>query len=317
MGNLEKRGISYRSDCQARRFVGSYASSPRMRRALRVSSLPYALFAVLAATITSQAETAKSGTKVSFFRLRMGLRSADDVDSAPTVRRAFSAKDDPTGIRKSDPEIRRAIPLPPRPALPARPQPDPSRRLPSSSLQELGVQPTSFTPYDRYMTGARSVFEQADGLSPTLAAACRFVEEGRAFRYVSCDPYRPDSPEVTAERRAGDCKSKALWLYKRLNDPSALYVIGKAEKQSKTSHAWVYWRYEGRWWILDPTTRSTPIAASSVSSSRYVPYYSFSRDGAYRHEATRIFGAHEEIPAVAQKRFLFFPISQSSADRSR
>jgi hypothetical protein len=167
------------------------------------------------------------------------------------------------------------------------------------------------------MTGAREILEQGGGFPATLAAASRLIEVGRGFRYVSCDPYRPDLPEITAQRKAGDCKSKALWLYKQLNDPNALYVIGKAEKKAKTSHAWVYWYWKGQWWILDPTTRSTPITANSVPSGRYVPYYSFGRDGAYRHQATRLFGAEEDTPAVATKRFLFFPINQSSEVRLR
>ena len=278
-----------------------------MRLALRVSSLSCAIFASIYSDLPASAEVAKAGSKGTFFRHQLSLRSAIDVDAVAPLQPPLS-KD--STARRSEPEIRRAIPIPAKPTLPPRPLPETPRRLPSDFLQDLGVQPTSFTPYDRYMTGARDVFEQADGLSPTLSTACRLVEVGRGFRYVSCDPYRPNSPEVTAQRRSGDCKSKALWLYKQLNDPGALYVIGKAEKRAKTSHAWVYWRYQNRWWILDPTTRTAPIALASVPDDRYVPYYSFGRDGAYRHKATRLFGAKEETPAVAQKRFLFFPVSR-------
>jgi hypothetical protein len=156
------------------------------------------------------------------------------------------------------------------------------------------------------MTNARTVIERAAGSPATLSVACRLIEKGRSYRYVSCDPYRPDLPDVTAQRRAGDCKSKALWLYQQLNDPSTLYVIGKAETKAKTSHAWLYWYWQGRWWILDPTMRSSPIAAKSVTPGRYVPYYSFGREGAYRHKATRLFGAEEPASAVAAKRFRFF-----------
>ncbi|HYR57850.1 MAG TPA: hypothetical protein VEO95_04445, partial [Chthoniobacteraceae bacterium] len=94
------------------------------------------------------------------------------------------------------------------------------------------------------------------------------------------------------------CKSKALWLYDHLGDSGAFYVIGKLERRSRTSHAWVYWRHDGRWWILDPTDRSTPIAADSVSPSRYVPYYSYSKAGAFRHSATRLLLANAAIPAA-------------------
>jgi hypothetical protein len=50
------------------------------------------------------------------------------------------------------------------------------------------------------------------------------------FRYAARDPYTADLPATTASRKAGDCKSKALWLYDRLADPTALYVIGKVTK---------------------------------------------------------------------------------------
>jgi len=65
-------------------------------------------------------------------------------------------------------------------------------------------------------------------------------------------------------------------------------VIGKTTRFSRTSHAWVYWHNENRWWILDCTNRSQPIAADSIPEDRYVPYYSYGRSGAYRHKATRL-----------------------------
>ena len=80
----------------------------------------------------------------------------------------------------------------------------------------------------------------------------------------------------------------ALPIYDNLGDRNALFVIGKAEKRARTSHAWVYWRYDERWWILDCTERADPIAADSVSSDRYVPYYSFAKGSSYRHKATRL-----------------------------
>ena len=77
------------------------------------------------------------------------------------------------------------------------------------------------------------------------------MEEGRHFEYVTGDPYTANPPGFTATVRAGDCKAKALWLYNGLGDGGALFVIGKTTRFSHTSHAWVYWRNENRWWILD------------------------------------------------------------------
>jgi hypothetical protein len=159
---------------------------------------------------------------------------------------------------------------------------------PTSVRRELNLQPTSFTPYDPYLSTVRSVIARLDDRNASMLTACELVREGRRFRYLITDPYRAQPPAVTEARRAGDCKSKALWLYDHLGDPDAYFVIGKLERRSRNSHAWVYWRCNGRWWILDPTDRGTPISAESVSPSRYVPYYSYSRAGTFRHEATRL-----------------------------
>lgn len=153
--------------------------------------------------------------------------------------------------------------------------------------QDLNLQPTTSTPYDRYFGSVREVLTTLEPQRTTMAAACHLMKIGFSFEYVTRDPYRPDPPKLTQAQRAGDCKSKSLWLYDSLADSGALFTIGKAEKNSRTSHAWVYWRSGGRWWILDCTDRTDPIAADSVSPDRYIPYYSFGKNGAYRHPATQ------------------------------
>jgi hypothetical protein len=162
--------------------------------------------------------------------------------------------------------------------------PNPSVYAPSRD--QLWVQPTSFTPYDRYMGNVRSVINHLEPHPANMSLACQLMKEGRRFDYVMGLPYTANPPAVTAMARAGDCKSKALWLYRGLGDADALFVIGKVVRNSHTSHAWVYWHNENRWWILDCTIRSEPIAADSVSEDRYVPYYSYGRSGAFRHRAT-------------------------------
>jgi len=170
--------------------------------------------------------------------------------------------------------------------LPPRSEPSLSELPPGG--RDLSLQPTTFTPYDRYLGSVRTVINNLELRDPTMLTAARMMKEGRRFRYCVCDPYRADPPALTEARRAGDCKSKALWLYDNLGDGNALFVIGKAQKRARTSHAWVYWRWDERWWILDCTERSDPIAADSVSSDRYVPYYSIGKGGSYRHKATRL-----------------------------
>jgi hypothetical protein len=161
---------------------------------------------------------------------------------------------------------------------------------------DLCLQSTTFTPYDRYFNSVRAVIANMEPREATMVTACHLMKVGHSFTYLSRDPYRPDPPRLTEAKRAGDCKSKALWLYDSLADAGALYAVGKAEKNADTSHAWVYWRSGGRWWILDCTDRSDPIAADTVASDRYVPYYSFGKSGTYRHKATWL-NPTEKTPA--------------------
>ena len=189
--------------------------------------------------------------------------------------------------------------MPPPIIPPPKSNPAPARaegNVPAA-LRELAVQPAVYTPYDPYLGSVHSVIEGLSGRSATMMNACSLMKAAHAFKYLATEPYRAALPAATEARGAGDCKAKALWIYDRLGDGTALYVIGKLMAGAKNSHAWVYWRNDGRWWILDPTNRAEPIAAESVSSSRYVPYYSFGKAGSFRHKATRIFMA-QETPAV-------------------
>jgi hypothetical protein len=212
-------------------------------------------------------------------------------------------------IRRPRERPRIIVPAPvPRSVVPPPPMPVPERTPPAPPLtaaairRELDLQPTTFTPYDPYLGTVRSVIAQLDERDATMAAACELMREGRQFHYLAVDPYRPQAPAVTEARHAGDCKSKALWLYDHLGDPAAFFVIGKLQLGTHTSHAWVYWRNEGRWWILDPTDRFTPISADSVASNRYVPYYSYARSGKFRHKATSLMLAMANgIPAAPDK----------------
>ncbi len=220
----------------------------------------------------------------------MNLREAPPVaPPAPTtaiVRPGTPASAAKAAPRKTAAAVALAPPPPPRSVFPPRSEPPPGILPPGG--RDLALQSTTFTPYDRYLGSVRTVISNLEPRDTTMVAAARLMKEGHRFRYCVCDPYRADPPTLTEARRAGDCKSKALWLYDSLGDRNALFVIGKAEKRARTSHAWVYWRYDERWWILDCTERADPIAADSVSSDRYVPYYSFGKGASYRHKATRL-----------------------------
>ncbi|MHA3770907.1 hypothetical protein ACXR0O_05145 [Verrucomicrobiota bacterium sgz303538] len=148
-----------------------------------------------------------------------------------------------------------------------------------------------FTPYDAYMRPVRQVLGSIDGESSSMERVRALMRQGRNFRYSFTQPYVPSLPEATEARRAGDCKDKALWLAERMGDENVRFVVGKARRTSSMSHAWLLWRNEGRWWILDCTNNYRPIAADSVSRNEYVPLYSWSKNGVYRHGSTRIMTA--------------------------
>lgn len=141
----------------------------------------------------------------------------------------------------------------------------------------------SRTPYDRYMTPVKQVLASSNQAKPSMDRVAELVQLGRSFRYVHSTPYNPATPQETAARRAGDCKDKALWLCDQMRDPSARFVIGKIKRSPKISHAWVMWQSEGRWFVLDPTLNSRPVAVESISQDDYVPLYSYGKNTTYRH----------------------------------
>ena len=139
------------------------------------------------------------------------------------------------------------------------------------------------TPYDPYLQPVDAVIQRLDGGSPSFEKVSSLVRKGFSFKYVFDTPYTATAPEVTEARGAGDCKAKSLWLASKMNDSSVRYVIGKARRSSRISHAWLMWKNEGRWWILDPTNASEPIAANSVGADDYLVSFSYDRTGSYCH----------------------------------
>lgn len=157
---------------------------------------------------------------------------------------------------------------------------------------DLGV--SSSTPYDRYMSPVKAVLTHLNGTtSPTMDQVRHWMNEGRNFRYTFTDPYTAVTPEQTEATRSGDCKAKSLWLASQINDPNVRFVIGRARSNSKMSHAWLMWKSpEGRWYILDCTNMREPIPADRINPEKeYIPQYSYTRSGSFRHMSTEIAAA--------------------------
>jgi len=145
----------------------------------------------------------------------------------------------------------------------------------------------SNTPYDPYMSPVKQVLTHLSS-ETSMSRVRQLMVEGREFRYSFTSPYVAATPDVTAATRSGDCKAKALWLADQLNDQSIRFVIGKARRTSQMSHAWLLWQHANRWYILDCTNNYYPVPADRVSSNQYIPYYSFDKNGEYRHHATEL-----------------------------
>ena len=235
------------------------------------------------------------------FRSDAGLRPSSDVEEQANALRQslFKKPFIPLAEPRSQPAVAKRAPVAPPKARTPVIVPPPAQ-MPEKSLaeRELSLQLAADTPYDRYSGSVREVISRLDQRPVNMLRARELMSVAHDFRYRSGHPYFAALPEKTEATRAGDCKAKSLWLYDQLGDPSALYVIGKTFRGAKSNHAWLYWRYDSHWWILDPTNRSAPVLASSFPEDRYVPYYSFGKKGAYRHPQTWI-GLAQFAPAVA------------------
>lgn len=155
-------------------------------------------------------------------------------------------------------------------------------KLSAGAAVDLGTAAAA-TPYDRFLTPVKQVLSNIHSDGATIDRVNALMRQGRAFRYAHTEPFVPALPQDTAARHCGDCKDKALWLMDQLQDQNVRFVIGKLERGSKVSHAWLMWEHEGQWWILDCTMLNHAIPADRAGANEYVPLYSYSKNSAYRH----------------------------------
>lgn len=145
------------------------------------------------------------------------------------------------------------------------------------------------------------VLKKADSQA-SMKTVRRLMFIGRGYRYLEGKSHVPAAPEITTERKGGDCKDKTLWLAEKLNDTSLRFVIGKARSTSVIGHSWLYWQdKESRWWILDCTNRKLPVLADSVPVDHYIPCYSYTRDGVFRHWGASLASAAKPSPTPRPK----------------
>jgi hypothetical protein len=173
--------------------------------------------------------------------------------------------------------------------------------LAASAEVDLGDRSKS-TPYDTYMQPVTTVLGGLEGERASMERVVELMRIGRAFRYSHTTPYEPNTPEVTGSRRVGDCKDKSLWLCDQLGDENIRFVVGLMKGNIKCGHAWAMWHDGTEWWVLDCTLNSRPIPASKVRKGDYVPLYSWTKTGTYRHAGTSLLAAaSQRSTAVASR----------------
>jgi len=155
-------------------------------------------------------------------------------------------------------------------------------QLAASAFTDLGA-PAKATPYDPYIQPVKQTLSSLEGPTATMDKVKALMGKGRGFRYSHTEPYQAALPEVTAARKVGDCKDKALWLCDQLAGSNVRFVIGKMNRSAHVRHAWVLWHDGNEWWVLDCTLNFRPIPASKVAAGDYVPLYSWSKTGTFRH----------------------------------
>lgn len=147
------------------------------------------------------------------------------------------------------------------------------------ALAGHALEAAPLTPYDFYMGPVFKVLSEIGPNSPDMARVRKLMGQALGFEYRMEDPLRPLAPEETARRRSGDCKAKALWLAKEMNDGSVLYVIGKVRPDSPINHAWLQWRKDSRWYILDATNSAEPLPEDELAPGNYMPLYAYGKRG--------------------------------------
>lgn len=126
-------------------------------------------------------------------------------------------------------------------------------------------------------------------LSQPLSVQCRTIADLRRFlltcNYVSDEELfgKPDywqPPEDFEKRRKGDCEDFALWAWRQLLNMGydARFVGGSAGRYG-SGHAWVEYRQDGKWFLVEPLFCRAGYAMPRLSTLHYRPRYSVSWDG--------------------------------------
>jgi len=94
-------------------------------------------------------------------------------------------------------------------------------------------------------------------------------------------------PVETEFLGTGDCEDKAIWLYSKLLEEGfddIRLVVGDYVTGKESRHVWISWHYEGRTYIIDPSTNDKIWEADKYPEGYYKPIYSFYRNSKWKHD---------------------------------
>ncbi|MFA6338647.1 MAG: transglutaminase domain-containing protein [Candidatus Paceibacterota bacterium] len=147
--------------------------------------------------------------------------------------------------------------------------------------------PVQNTPYEKDLKNLRIVLNGLNSDAKWKEVTDCTKKVFTYIKYKDRNTDMPSPPSLTWARKNGDCKDKSLLLAKLLNDKNIIIVGGICWVNDRDGHMWLEWKHEGEWYILDPTNSSKPIKLSSVGQYDYIPYYSWSKSGIYKHKVKK------------------------------
>jgi hypothetical protein len=159
--------------------------------------------------------------------------------------------------------------------------------------------------------GFRPTLPMGRNLTQQLKHRCRSVDEMRRFlatcRYSREERYNErqywQPPEEFERTKAGLCADFAIWAWRQLIDMGyeSRFVGGKAGKFGE-GHAWVTFRMDGKWLLLEPQMWYLGLRMPRILTLRYHPRVSVGWDGEsvshYEHEERKTDPGFSKLPGL-------------------
>lgn len=137
--------------------------------------------------------------------------------------------------------------------------------------------------------GPHASFPMGRYISQPLTVSCATMQDVRSFlcgcKYVSDkelfdkeDYWQP--PDEFERRKQGDCEDFALWTWRQLliMGYDARFIGGRCGRYG-AGHAWVEYRENNRWFLVEPLYCRISDRMPRLSTLRYEPKLSVSWDG--------------------------------------